>query len=234
MKRILGISCILTVLLLSVSFIGQAYGWGWSHGSYGSTYPNSGLNGSWGAYWGHLDLKGMFQPAKPSTPTTPTPTPNVPEPVHPEPSQPVQPQPSQPLQPLPNRVPKPSSSLSSNEKELIDLVNKERVAAGLHPLEVDMTLVQLAKDKSHEMAVTSDVSHYSRSKFHANLDAAGVSYRQAGENIARATSISRVHNGLMNSSGHRANIMASSYTHIGVGVVKYGTSYYATQIFIAR
>lgn len=220
MRKVLRITCILTVLLLSFSIFGHASSWGWSFN--GTTSSNSGLNSSWSSYWGHLNLKDMFspQPAKPVVPS-----PSVPNP---------QPQPNQPLQPLPNNVPTPSSSLSSNERELINLVNQERIAAGLRPLEVDMTLVQLAKDKSHEMAVTSDVSHYSRTKFHDNLDAAGVSYRQAGENIARATSISRVHNGLMNSSGHRANIMASTYTHIGVGVVRYGTSYYATEIFIRR
>lgn len=229
MRKVLRIACILMVLLLSFSIFGHASSWGWS--SNGTTSSNSGLNSSWSSYWGHLNLKDMFSP-QPSKPVVPDPSVPNPEPSKPQP--PVQPQPNQPLQPLPNNVPTPSSSLSSNEKELIDLVNKERIAAGLNPLEVDMTLVQLAKDKSHEMAVTSDVSHYSRSKFHGNLDAAGVSYRQAGENIARATSISRVHNGLMNSSGHRANIMASTYTHIGVGVVRYGTSYYATEIFIRR
>jgi uncharacterized protein YkwD len=62
---------------------------------------------------------------------------------------------------------------------------------------------------------------------------AGVTYRWAGENIAGAASVDRAHNGLMNSEGHRANILNSNFTHIGIGIVPggpYGMMF--TQMFI--
>ena len=46
----------------------------------------------------------------------------------------------------------------------------------------------------------------------------GISYRTAGENIAKGQKTAQsVMNGWMGSSGHRANILNSSYSEIGVG-----------------
>jgi len=211
----------------------------------GSGSGNSGSNNSssnpWSSYWGSWNNSGLGY-VKPNPPVNPVqPKPEQPQPEQPKPEQPKpeqpQPNPQQPLQPItpkPKDIPKPSGSLTSEEKQLIDLINQERVARGLKPLQIDMTLVQLAKEKSHEMAATGEVAHYARSKFHSLLDAAGVQYKLAGENLAKAASLTRVHNGLMNSSGHRANILSSAYTHVGVGIVKYGTMYYATEIFVGR
>ena len=61
----------------------------------------------------------------------------------------------------------------------------------------------------------------------------GIHYRAAGENIAQGqTSAQQVMNAWMNSSGHRANILNSSYTHIGVGYISDG--HYWTQMFISK
>ena len=61
----------------------------------------------------------------------------------------------------------------------------------------------------------------------------GISYKSAGENIARGQkSPKEVVDGWMNSSGHRANILNKSYTHIGVGYVENGR--YWTQMFISK
>ena len=61
----------------------------------------------------------------------------------------------------------------------------------------------------------------------------GISYRSAGENIAMGYKTPEaVVDGWMNSSGHRANILNSSFTKIGVGYVKDG--HYWTQIFISK
>ena len=61
----------------------------------------------------------------------------------------------------------------------------------------------------------------------------GVSYRSAGENIAMGqTSPQQVMEGWMNSSGHRANILNTSYTKIGVGIARNSSGrYYWTQHF---
>jgi uncharacterized protein YkwD len=61
----------------------------------------------------------------------------------------------------------------------------------------------------------------------------GISYRTAGENIAKGyRTAETVVNGWMNSPGHRANILNSTYTHIGVGYVSKGN--YWTQMFISK
>jgi len=63
----------------------------------------------------------------------------------------------------------------------------------------------------------------------------GVSYRTAGENIAGNGSVSGAHTSLMNSSGHRANILGSQYNYVGIGIAKggqYGMMF--TQMFVGR
>ncbi|MBY6277600.1 CAP domain-containing protein, partial [Symbiobacterium thermophilum] len=67
------------------------------------------------------------------------------------------------------------------------------------------------------------------------MKAYGVSYRTAGENIAGNQSVQAAHTALMNSSGHRANILNASYTHVGIGIVEggpYGMMF--TQMFVGR
>ncbi len=239
MKRVKGLFVLAFLLVFLVNATIQASSWDLWQNS-GTSFSGGKNSNPWASLWSNLNFNN-FNPA-PSKPMDPPKQPDPSKPIQPEnPTEPEKPQPpinpgtpQQPISPEPNRVPPPNSSLISIEQELINLVNQERLAQGLKPLQVDMTLVKLAKAKSHEMATTGEVSHYARSKFHALLDDAGVTYRQAGENLAKAGSVSRVHNGLMLSSGHRANILYSGYTHIGVGIIRYGTMYYATQIFITK
>ena len=63
----------------------------------------------------------------------------------------------------------------------------------------------------------------------------GISYLHAGENLAGNSSVDRAHRALMNSSGHKQNILSPNFTHIGVGVRasnQYGYLY--TQMFISK
>ncbi len=65
------------------------------------------------------------------------------------------------------------------------------------------------------------------------MTAAGISYRTAGENLAGARTVDQAHSALMNSAGHRQNILSSSYNKVGVGIATggpYGSMY--TQLFI--
>lgn len=50
----------------------------------------------------------------------------------------------------------------------------------------------------------------------------GIVYRTAGENLAGAGSVAAAHTNLMNSPGHRANILSGSFREIGIGVVSGG------------
>lgn len=123
----------------------------------------------------------------------------------------------------------------SQQAQVISLVNKERSAAGLSSLSSDSQLAAVAQKKAEDMAKNGYFSHTSPTYGSAfdMLKAAGISYRTAGENIAKGQkSAESVMNGWMNSSGHRANILSGSYTRIGVGyaVDGNGTPYWV-QIF---
>ncbi len=132
-------------------------------------------------------------------------------------------------------IPDTDSSVRSYEKEVVRLVNVERTSRGLNALEEDWQLSRVARYKSEDMKNNNYFSHTSPtygSPFQM-MKSFGISYRSAGENIARGqSSPEAVVNAWMNSSGHRANILNSSFTHIGVGYVADGK--YWTQMFIKK
>lgn len=131
------------------------------------------------------------------------------------------------------QIPQLESTVSSYESEVIRLVNEIRQQNGLRPLAANWELSRVARYKSQDMRDNGYFSHNSPTygtPFQM-LSAFGLSYRTAGENIAKGyASPQAVVNGWMNSSGHRANILKASYTQIGVGYVPGGN--YWTQLFI--
>ena len=131
------------------------------------------------------------------------------------------------------QIPQLESTVSSYESEVIRLVNEIRQQNGLRPLAANWELSRVARYKSQDMRDNGYFSHNSPTygtPFQM-LSAFGLSYRTAGENIAKGyASPQAVVNGWMNSSGHRANILNASYMQIGVGYVSGGN--YWTQLFI--
>ena len=123
------------------------------------------------------------------------------------------------------QIPQLESTVSSYESEVIRLVNEIRQQNGLRPLAANWELSRVARYKSQDMRDNGYFSHNSPTygtPFQM-LSAFGLSYRTAGENIAKGyASPQAVVNGWMNSSGHRANILNASYTQIGVGYVSGG------------
>ena len=132
-------------------------------------------------------------------------------------------------------IPSLDSTVSSYEKEVIRLVNKERASRSLPALKEDWQLSRVARYKSEDMKAKNYFSHTSPtygSPFEM-MRSFGISYRSAGENIAKGQRTPEaVVNAWMNSPGHRANILNASYTHIGVGYVKDGNIW--TQMFIFK
>lgn len=117
-----------------------------------------------------------------------------------------------------------TAQLNADEKALINLVNKERVARGLNPLQVDMRIVVTARQKAQDM-----IDHHYFDHKSPNLGMpfdqfkrAGIDYGYAGENLAGAENVQNAHNALMNSPTHRDNILFKQYTHIGVGEIDGG------------
>lgn len=132
-------------------------------------------------------------------------------------------------------IPTVSSSVTAFESEVVRLVNQERAKQGLSPLTQDWQLSRVARYKSEDMKKLGYFSHTSPtygSPFDM-MKSFGISYRSAGENIAKGyTTPEAVVKAWMNSPGHRANILNSSFTHIGVGYVASGN--YWTQMFISK
>lgn len=117
-----------------------------------------------------------------------------------------------------------TEGLTANEKQMFDLVNQERTKQGLAPLKVNMELQKLARLKAKDMIDKNYFSHQSPtygSPFDM-MNKYGVSYRTAGENIAGNSSVQGAHTSLMNSDGHRKNILNSAFTEAGIGIVDGG------------
>lgn len=133
------------------------------------------------------------------------------------------------------QIPDQDSSVLVFEKEVIRLVNEIRLENGLNPLTYDWELGRVARYKSQDMRDNRYFSHTSPVYGYPfqMIRNFGISFRSAGENIARGYATPQaVVNGWMNSSGHRANILSSGYTKIGVGYVADGN--YWTQMFISQ
>ena len=130
-----------------------------------------------------------------------------------------------------------TASLSSDEKEIFDLINKQRTNNGLAALKIDKEAQNVARIKAQDMVDNNYFSHNSPiygSPFEM-LNSFKVSYKTAGENLAGNSSNSGAVNAWMNSSGHKANILNSSFNYTGIGVVsspKYGKVY--VQIFLGK
>ena len=130
-----------------------------------------------------------------------------------------------------------TSTMSSDEKEVLDLINKQRTNNGLSALKVDSEVQRVAKIKAQDMVNNNYFSHNSPTygtPFEM-LKSFKVSYKTAGENIAGNSSNSGAVNAWMNSSGHKENILNSSFNYTGIGVVsspKYGKVY--VQMFIGK
>jgi uncharacterized protein YkwD len=115
----------------------------------------------------------------------------------------------------------PVSDPLEAEKRLLAMVNRDRQAAGLGALLWDEKVAAVARGHSTEMRTTKVVAHISPKTGSAadRVRAAKIKTALVLENVARAYGLGEAHQGLMNSPGHRANLMSSAATHVGVGVI---------------
>lgn len=123
---------------------------------------------------------------------------------------------------------------SSFAQQVVDLVNEERAKAGLPELNLNTNAAAAAQTRAQELGSNFSHTRPDGSHFSTALKENGVSYSGAGENIAYGqTSPEEVMNQWMNSSGHRANILNSNFTEIGVGHYETASGVdYWTQLFI--
>lgn len=160
----------------------------------------------------------------------PAPQPKPDPKPQPQPKPDPKPQPQPKPQPDPKPQPSPGISLNADESRMFELVNQERAKNGLRAYKMDPELVKVARVKAQDMVNLGYFSHTSPT-YGSPFDMMkrfGISYRTAGENLAGAPTVDRAHVNLMNSPGHRANILNSNFTNIGIGVVQgspYGKIY---------
>src|SRR5215467_5288891 len=119
------------------------------------------------------------------------------------------------------------------EKQLLDLVNKERAKEKLGKLEWNDKLAEAALDHSKQMDEHQDLSHQfaGEPKLQERVGATGLRFNSVAENVAEAPDVETIHTGLMNSRGHRANILKPDYNAIGIAIVEHGSQLFVTQDF---
>jgi uncharacterized protein YkwD len=110
------------------------------------------------------------------------------------------------------------------ETEMLRLINRERIAAGLKPLAPDPELTAVARRHSADMFARGYFSHITpenRDPFD-RIREANIPFLTAGENLALAPTVQLAHTGLMNSPGHRANILHPEFERVGIGIMDGG------------
>lgn len=159
------------------------------------------------------------------------------EPQPTTPDETTQPQETQPPAENPKPPVEPDTSLSAMEQQMVNQVNQERSKNNLNPLAVEPELTRMARVKAQDMVDNDYFSHNSPtygSPFDM-MDQFGIQYLTAGENLALNATVAKAHQALMNSSGHRKNILNPNFTHIGIGIKKKDSnSYIFVQAFIGR
>lgn len=124
-------------------------------------------------------------------------------------------------------------------RALLDSMNEARRAEGLAPLEWDASLEEVAYARAQNLVTNGYFDHYApdgESAF-SELAARGIRYRLAGENLARnnyveTRTVAAAFDGLMNSPGHRANILEPRFSSVAVAAVRDGKMWVYVTVFM--
>lgn len=113
---------------------------------------------------------------------------------------------------------------TESEDKMFMLVNKERASREIKTLTADLKLQMVARNHCKDMFARGYFSHYTPEKLSPfdRIQNAGITYQAAGENLAYAPTIDIAHTGLMESPGHRANILSKEFGKVGIGVISAG------------
>ena len=122
----------------------------------------------------------------------------------------------------------------ASEKAMLEMVNAERAKIGVKALTWDDTQVAVGRGHSGDMFRRGYFSHYSPEGKDVGdrLTEAEISYNVAGENLALAPTLARAHDGLINSPGHKRNILDPAFNKVSIGVIDGGVyGKMITQVF---
>lgn len=143
------------------------------------------------------------------------------------------------VRPAPARAVTVASVPEEYIQDAVARLNRERAAAGLAELTLDPLVEQVAADRVLDMAWRGYFAHYGpdgQSAFSALADR-DVSYQIVGENLARTTYapdelVAVVHTALMDSPGHRANMLEPRFNRVGVAIAAVDGVYYFAYVFL--
>lgn len=113
-----------------------------------------------------------------------------------------------------------STGAAAAEATALNLLNVDRASNGLKPLKLNSKLTALGENYAQDMINRNFFSHTNpegQSPFD-RMKQAGISYSYAGENIAINSNVTAAEQAFMNSAGHKANILSTNYTDVGIGV----------------
>ena len=118
-----------------------------------------------------------------------------------------------------------ASAATSVEQTFTDSINKARAAQGLPQLATRASLVSVARSWAQTMAGEAKLYH------NPSLTSQVTNWRWVGENVGYGPDALTVHVAFMNSPGHRANILDSDYTEVGVGAVTVNGRVWVAEVF---
>jgi uncharacterized protein YkwD len=120
---------------------------------------------------------------------------------------------------------KASVEIGAVEKEMFVRVNQDRVAAGLPALKYDERLADVARGHSLDMRDNGFFAHESPNTglLEDRMDRAGYLALEMRENLAQAGDVQRAEDNLLDSPGHKANLLSDTIFYIGIGIVKGGS-----------
>jgi len=118
------------------------------------------------------------------------------------------------------------SAATVDEQLMVDMINQERIAAGISPVKLDLRLTSVGRAKANDMVLNNYFDHTSPTYGSpwAMMANVGLPVGWAGENISGNKSVEASMASLMLSPGHKANILDPRFTHVGVGVAN-GSAY---------
>lgn len=107
------------------------------------------------------------------------------------------------------------------EKQLLDLVNQERIQHGIKPVTADSELQKIAQAHATDMFNRGYFSHNTPEGTDPfeRMRKASIDFLAAGENLAHSSNMLSAHRGLMRSPGHRANILNPSFGRLGISIL---------------
>ncbi len=113
---------------------------------------------------------------------------------------------------------------NASEKKMFEMVNQERTSRGLSALETSTALTDVGRAHCEDMFKRGYFSHYTPEGLSPfdRMSQADITFNYAGENLALAPNVDLAMKGLMQSPGHRANILSKDFHKLGVGVIDGG------------